>query len=148
MSDRLRILCFGNDLHGDDGFGPALGAALRRRGPPADVAIVDCGIRGLDAVQFFSDCAEVVVVDALLGSQPGRLHDLPADAVPPEAGRGHGSGLGDLLRSLPVLLERLPAIRVLAAETAACTPFRPGLSPALAAAVETAAARLAARWEG
>ena len=41
--DSLRILCFGNPLHGDDGFGPAVAMALRRtiRAP----GIKLCGVK-------------------------------------------------------------------------------------------------------
>lgn len=51
MSDRvrLRVLCFGNPLHGDDGYGPAVALALRKQVKCAGADIVDCGNRGLDA---------------------------------------------------------------------------------------------------
>ena len=52
MSDRsrLRILCFGNPLHGDDGFGPAVALALRRLLAAGTAEVIDCGNRGLDAL--------------------------------------------------------------------------------------------------
>ncbi len=52
MSDRvrLRVLCFGNPLHGDDGYGPAVALALRKQVKCAGADIVDCGNRGLDAL--------------------------------------------------------------------------------------------------
>ena len=48
MSDRvrLRVLCFGNPLHGDDGYGPAVALALRKQVKCAGAEIVDCGNRG------------------------------------------------------------------------------------------------------
>ncbi|MBL8491391.1 MAG: hydrogenase maturation protease [Rhodocyclaceae bacterium] len=139
-SEALRVLCFGNPLHGDDGFGHAVWRRLAAGPLPEGVEVFEAGIRGFDAAPLFEDCARVIVVDALApGPQPGRLHRLTAAEVPAEPVTGHGAGLGCLLAALGELLEAPPDVTVLAVETAAIRPFSPGLSPAVGAAVAATA---------
>ncbi|MCQ8182595.1 hydrogenase maturation protease [Methylomonas sp. SURF-1] len=138
------ILCFGNPLHGDDGFGPAVYRRLAQL-PLADgVRLFDAGTPGLAALALFQECCEAVVVDALApAGQPGRLVELPPEAIPLEqAAAGHGYGVGYLLAALAVLPEPAPAVRIVAAEAAVIEPYRPGLSEPVAAAVERAVALL------
>ncbi len=144
-SEIPRVVCFGNPLHGDDGFGHAVYRRLCALPPPRPVEACEAGVRGLDAAPLFAGCARVIVVDALAaGGRPGTLHELRPEEVPvePAAAGGHGAGLGALLAALGELVERPPRITVLAAEAAAIRPFAPGLSPAVAAAVEPAVARI------
>jgi hydrogenase maturation protease len=145
---RLRILCFGNPLHGDDGFGPAVAMALRRVTDNRLIDVVDCGIRGLDALPLFEDCEQVIIVDAMAGSEPGRLHRLRPDEVPQEktAAGGHGAGVGYLLQAVREMLRKPPTIAIIAAEIGAPEPFRPGLSLALAAAVAEAVETIRTEW--
>ncbi len=151
-SEALRILCFGNPLHGDDGFGPEVCRRLAALPPPLSlprgVAAYDAGVRGLDAAWLFAGCREVIVVDAMApGESPGRLRELAPADVPaePAAAGGHGAGLGALLAALGELIGPPPPITVLAAEAAAIRPFSPGLSPPVAAAVDHAVARILKR---
>ena len=150
MSDpaALRILCFGNTLHGDDAFGPAVGLALRRQPLPPGVEIIDCGIRGLDALPFFEDCPRVVIVDAMLGTSPGRISVIDTDAVPPESPvtSGHGAGVHALLQAVATMLAEPPEIALVVAELAEAQPFANGLSLEVAGAVGEAAALIRARW--
>lgn len=149
MSDLRHILCFGNPLHGDDGFGPAVSEALRHAALPGHTRVVDCGIRGLDALGWFEDCEEVLLVDAMLGNEPGRLHLLTPTDVPAEFGRGgHGSGVGDLLQAARTLLSPPPRIRILAVEAERMLPFQPGLSAPVHAAVRRAVATIRGDWAG
>ncbi len=135
--DALRILCFGNPLHGDDGFGPAVALALGRRNPPKGVRVLECGTRGLDALGYFEDCPRVILVDAMLGDTPGRLRTLKAAEVPLEANGagGHGAGLGYLLAAVGETLDTPPVISLVVAEIAGSAAFTPGLSLPVAAAV-------------
>jgi len=150
MSDRsrLRILCFGNPLHGDDGFGPAVALALRRHADPRLIEVVDAGIRGLDALPLFENCEQVIVVDAMRGEQPGRVHRLAPDQVPVEAATagGHGAGVGFLLQAVGQMLAAPPKIAVIAAEIGAPEAFRPGLSLPVAAAVAEAVDVIRSGW--
>lgn len=142
---RRLLLCFGNELHGDDGFGPAVGRRLAAQPLPPSWQLHQIGTCGLDALALLQDCETAILIDAAApDGQPGRLRELDAAAVPVEAAlAGHGMGLGFVLRALqagggtPV-----PALRILTAEMAAVDMFRMDLSPAVAAAVDPAAARV------
>ena len=100
MSECFRILCFGNPLHGDDGFGPAVSLALRRMLLQTQVDIIDCGTRGIDALHFFENCQHVLIIDAMAGQEAGRLHLLAAHQIPMEnsGSGGHGAGVGYLFQ--------------------------------------------------
>jgi len=39
-SERVHVICFGNELHGDDGFGPAVHAHLAAAPLPAHVRLM------------------------------------------------------------------------------------------------------------
>jgi hydrogenase maturation protease len=138
MSDlaKLRILCFGNPLHGDDGYGPAVALALRKQVKCSGADIVDCGNRGLDALHYFENAAHVIVIDAMAGSRPGRVHLLRPHDVPVESHHGgHGAGVGYLLDAVRQTMPHPPLIDVIAAEIGPVSPFVPGLSIEVAAAV-------------
>lgn len=135
------VVCFGNPLHGDDGFGPAVYRKLVESPLPEGLRAFDAGTAGLSALALFEACEEVTIVDVLRsGGEPGRLHLLAAEAIAPErAGIGHEAGVGYLLRALAALPGPKPRVRVLAAEAASIRSFAPGLSAPVAAAVEPAA---------
>ena len=111
----LHVICFGNELHGDDGFGPAVHARLAAAALPAGVRLMRADLAGLAAIACFEGCAQAIIVDAVQGfGPPGSLHDLDAcaiaaDAAGYEARAGfHGAGVGSLLQ---LLLLRRPALR-------------------------------------
>lgn len=137
------VICFGNELHGDDGFGAAVHRRLAAMPLPADARLFEAGTRGLDALGLFEGCAEAILVDAAEpAGRPGRLACPEPDACLDEgAATGHGAGLGYLLRALAAL-GAAPRLRILTAEAAALTPFRPGLSPEVERAVAPATALL------
>lgn len=132
------ILCFGNPMHGDDGFGSAVYQRLASRLLPNDLRLIDAGTPGLAALALFQGCDEVIIVDALApGGIPGRLScPLPETVAVEAALPGHGIGVGYLLQALAALPEQAPRIRIIAVETSTVTPFRPGLSEPVARAVE------------
>jgi hydrogenase maturation protease len=138
------IVCFGNELHGDDGYGPAVYRRLAALPETPGWRPYLAGSRGLDALALFEDCDEAVVVDALApAGRPGRIHELEASALGEEAVLpGHGAGVGYLLRALAALGTPRPALRILGAEMSVITPFQPGLTPSMAAAVEATVALL------
>ncbi|MFD2112430.1 hydrogenase maturation protease [Thiorhodococcus fuscus] len=148
MPDRLRILCFGNSLHGDDGFGPAVAQSLRRQQLPDGVRLIDCGTRGLDALDLFEGCPELLLIDALEGDRPGRLQILSASDIPLESAHpgSHDAGLGHLIAAARATYGELPPIHCIAAEIDHCAPFSPGLSLDVAAAVGEAVHLIHNRW--
>ena len=139
-----QILCFGNPLHGDDGFGSAVYQRLADLPLPDGLRLVDAGTPGLAALALFQDCDEIIIVDALApGGVPGRIRHLMPETIELESSLpGHGIGVGYLLRALAALPERTPRIRIIAVETSAVTPFQPGLSDPVARAVDEAVALL------
>lgn len=153
-SERIHVICFGNELHGDDGFGPAVHARLAEAPLPGHVRLLRADIAGLGAIGCFEGCGRAIVVDALRGFGPaGSLHaldpaDFAADAARAEAPAGfHGAGLGALLALLPAALDRLPQICLIGVEAARVAPFSPGLSASVAARVDEAAAHIRKAWQ-
>lgn len=142
MPDRPHVLlCLGNELHGDDGFGPAVGAALAAQGLPAPWRLVQAGTRGLEALAVLQDCQAAIVVDAAApAGQPGRLRRWRPEQIALEDARAdHGLGLGWVLRALQSLHATTPGdaprLLILTAEMSELASFRIGLSAPVQAAV-------------
>lgn len=148
---RCHVICFGNPLHGDDGFGPAVYDALQGLGLPENVKVFAAGVRGLDALSLFDHCERAIVVDAM-PSEPadGSLAVLDnaalADGKP--AMVWHGAGVEQVLSLLPVCLAKVPTIQVLVARTEQPTPFRLSLSTATGEAVSHAVDWVSAQVAG
>ena len=72
------IACIGNIFLGDDAFGSEVARALARMDLPAQVKVVDYGIRGLDlAYALLEPYKTVIIVDAIArGSSPGTVYLL------------------------------------------------------------------------
>ncbi|WP_238527340.1 hydrogenase maturation protease [Methylomonas methanica] len=138
------IICFGNPLHGDDGFGTAVYQRLAELPLPDNLRLFDAGTAGLAALTLFQGCDEVCIVDACQsGGEAGRLSRLLPETVMAEVTpAGHGVGVGYLLQALAALPEPMPQIQIIAAEADAVGVFRPGLSAAVAKAVDEAVALL------
>lgn len=125
------IVCFGNELHGDDGFGIRIYAQLRQLIWPKNVEIFNAGIAGLNALRFLENCSRVILVDALANfGHVGEIFVLkPEDlADRPQQLTGHGLGIPYLLEALKIIREPLPDILIVGVEIAAVTPFSSGLS--------------------
>lgn len=141
MSHRqlCHIVCFGNPLHGDDGFGPAVYQRLAALPLPDNVRVFDAGTPGLAALALFQGCHEVMVVDAVAsGGIPGKLSRLSPNVVTAEITLpGHGIGVGYLLKAVAALPD-CPRIEIIAAEILGAAPFRPGLSKPVRQAVDDA----------
>ena len=137
------LIGFGNDLHGDDGFGIAVCQRMAERPLPDDVRVFAAGTRGLDALALFEGCDEAIVVDASEpAGQPGRLgFPAPETLAEDSSLPGHGAGVGYLLRALAALGQQ-PRLRIVTAEAAALMPFHLGLSPEVERAVEETMALL------
>ena len=133
------IIGFGNELHGDDGYGPEVCRRLADLPLVKDVQVFNAATRGLDALSLFAGCEEAILLDAMApGSAPGRLMEWsPVDLLDQAQEDGlHGGGLPYVLRALHCQSEALPKIRILTAEAQSITPFCPGLSPTMQRAVD------------
>lgn len=135
------IVCFGNEWHGDDGFGVRVHEALVRLAWPEDVKLFNAGIAGLGALRFLEDCRQAILVDALAGfGNVGEVYLFRPETM---AGRGsltsgHDLGIPYLLQALQTLRVPLPDILIVGAEIAAVEPFSPGLSATAERAVHKA----------
>ncbi|HMV53382.1 MAG TPA: hydrogenase maturation protease [Rhodocyclaceae bacterium] len=139
MASDCHVICFGNELHGDDGFGPAVHARLADMRLPDGVRLFRADTSGIAALPLFEGCDRVLLVDAVSGfGAPGSIHTLPPEAIALEGASGHGFGIGGLLRIAAATLPTLPAIRLVVVETSRVTAFMPGLSPEVDAALPAA----------
>lgn len=137
-----RVCCFGNALHGDDGVGPRVAEALRQRGWPGDVEVLDLGTDGLALSRWLADCTEAVLVDARRSDGPaGQVvvhHTGEAFAAKAGDGFGHGADLPFAVQAAQAELGVLPPMTVVTVTVAAIAMFRIGLSPAVEQAIPLA----------
>jgi hydrogenase maturation protease len=145
----LRILCFGNPLHGDDGFGAAVFSRLEKLPRPQYLELIEAGTPGPAALLLFEECDEVFVIDALApAGAPGRIASpAPEKVIAENVPAPHGMGLGYLLQALAALPGPKPKVCIIGAEAESHRPFQPGLSPPVARAAEKIARRLAPLFE-
>jgi hydrogenase maturation protease len=125
------IVCFGNELHGDDGFGIRIYEQLHRLTWPKNVEIFNAGIAGLNALRFLEHCRQAILVDALANfGNIGEIFALKPEDLADRPGQltGHGLGIQYLLEALEVIRNPLPDILIVGVEIAAVSPFSLGLS--------------------
>ncbi len=153
------VLCLGNEVLSDDGFGPAVGARLR--GDPAFLARCDLAVAslaGFALLDLLQGRDRVLIVDAVdpaaMGAWsgpargPGVLHFLPGCKLVPS----HNL-VGSHQLSLPVALElgrrfgyAMPrTLDILACEAQDLRTMAERLTPPVQQAVDRAVA-LAGRW--
>jgi hydrogenase maturation protease len=148
MTARARVIGVGQGAAGDDGVGLAIVEWLRARGVPDGVELVrapeDAALIGLLETQV-----PVVLVDAVLGTPAGDVHEL----APEDLANGpllpfstHGMGVAKAIELARVLAPTAvsPSIRIIAVTIARPQRYEQQLSPAVAAAVPRAAARVLA----
>jgi hydrogenase maturation protease len=144
---RVHIVCFGNLLAGDDGFGLHVHRALAHALPAHDnleLALFDGGLMGFAALTYFEECELVIAVDALaFSAEEGRIQRLLLTelSAPREAFSAHALDLVHLFHVLPIVFEgRLaPEVVIIGAEIHPPRgDFSMELSPAVAAAIPRA----------
>lgn len=116
---RVSVICFGNALHGDDGFGVHVHRCLSERPIAKEVMLVDAGTRGLSALGAFDDVDVAVVVDAVVAfSAVGRVHRLRIEDIATQCAgfTNHATGAAAVLQALPLANAAMPKIVVIAAE--------------------------------
>lgn len=139
MTAGRHIICFGNALHGDDGFGQYVHDRLRQQAWPEDVRLFNAATAGLDALAWLEGCRQAILVDALVDQgRPGAIRlfrpELPAGETRDLS--GHTAGVPYLLQAAAAVYGTLPDIVVVGAEIGGITPFAPGLTPPLRRAAE------------
>ena len=153
LPDRaINIVGVGNTLMGDDGVGPAVVAALRRRDLPAAVRLFDAGLAAADVLSTLDPDDPLIVIDSLrAGGKPGATYRARLSDVDWASAGGAGTSLHEL--------SVLPALRM---ETLAGREFQDvtvygiepavlnwgeGLSPTVRRAVDRLADTLAERFD-
>jgi hydrogenase maturation protease len=140
VAGRTVVAGVGNVFLGDDGFGVAVAQRLARQTLPAEVRVLDVGIRGVHlAYELLDGFETMVLVDtASRGDPPGTVSLVEPDLAPVDGSiDGHGFDPTTLLG----MLDRLgaPIGRVL---VVTCEPETVeegiGLSPPVEAAVDEA----------
>jgi len=72
----------GSTLMGDDGAGPAVIEALRRRGVPKSVNLYDAGLAASDVLGQLAPDEPLIVIDAIrAGGEPGSIYKARLDEV-------------------------------------------------------------------
>jgi hydrogenase maturation protease len=86
MRQRILIAGIGNIFLGDDAFGVEVVQRLAERTLPANVDVVDFGIRGFDlTMALLEDIDLVILVDAASrGGAPGTLYVIEPEPVEPD----------------------------------------------------------------
>jgi len=133
------VIGIGNEFRRDDGAGPAVLARLHGRVPAGvELLVTDGEPAGL--VEAWTGAPLAVIVDAVRAEPgvPGRLHRL----VVHEAGSAevrpvssHGLGLDSAI-GLARALDRMPGTLIVHAVEAGDLGQGPGLTPAVAAAID------------
>ena len=146
MTPRVLVAGVGNVFLGDDGFGVEVVRCLSTHGFPDCVRVADYGIRGMHLAYDLTGGKYdlTVLVDATMrGDPPGTVYvvelDLP-DGPPQTGGEAldaHGMQ-PDVVLNLVALLGGNPGRVLLVGCEPAVLEQRIGLSPAAAAAVDTA----------
>ena len=140
---RAVVIGVGNEFRRDDGAGPAVVARLRGH-LPDDVCLLVSDGEPTRLIEAWAGAPVAVIVDAVRAEPavPGRLHRLVlhrADATVPQPASSHGLGL-DCAIGLGQALDRMPGMLILHAVEAADIGQGTGLTPAVAAAIDTLAA--------
>jgi hydrogenase maturation protease len=140
---RAVVIGVGNEFRRDDGAGPAVVTRLRGQ-LPDDVCLLVSDGEPTRLIEAWAGAPLAVIVDAVRAEPavPGRLHRLVlhrADATAARPASSHGLGL-DCAIGLGQALDRMPGMLILHAVEVADVGQGPGLTPAVAATIDTLAA--------
>jgi hydrogenase maturation protease len=149
---RARVIALGQAAAGDDGVGLAVLEALRRERLPPDVELLHAA-EDSALVTLLATPAPVVLVDAVLGGLPGEVielvpEELDASGFRPVSTHGLGAARAIALARTLAPDAVSPAIRIVGITIALPARYVQVLSPAVAAAVPRAVARVQALVEG
>lgn len=146
MPGETLVLCLGNSIRRDDGVGWRVAETLLVDAPPPGVEVRMTALSGLYLLDEMEGYDRVVVVDAVATGRhaPGTVLSFPLQAVHAAPGPSpHGLGLPTAIDLARRMGAEVPSrVDVVAIEVADMHGIGIGLSPAVAAAVPAAAARV------
>jgi len=128
----LLVLGLGNDLLGDDGIGLLAAASLEGH-LGSRVEIARSGRSGLYLVEELEGYDDAIILDSVLGEQPGRVRELPdaTAALRPLGPSAHYAGLPEALALARSAGLRVPGrLRIFAVEIGVVQTI--GSTPSLA----------------
>lgn len=140
---RILVAGIGNIFLGDDAFGVEVVKRLAGRALPANVRVVDFGIRGIDlAYALVEGYDKIIIIDAVQrGGAPGTLYWIEPEVGSKASAETHNLAPADALAAAKGMGASLSNVMILGCEAASVgTEFDPQmeLSPPVAGAVETA----------
>lgn len=144
----IHLICLGNALHADDGFGAAMAHRLGALAWPDHIRVLN-GSGRFGPIDLFEHCRLALVLEAVPAhfGAPGeivRLDGATYQGHPPDNFR---AGTGALLAAVRAMAA--PPRILVAGPVALCRrPFAPGLSPMIQAACQTMTVMLAAEFGG
>ena len=150
----MKVIGFGNTIHGDDGFAAHVIERLGQQWQ-AEAQVQCCfgGSAGLNAMALFDDCEQVLVVDIVrseAAKAPLAWYSVD-EVIELDFADGehcaHGQGLGYLFKSLQAVSGKLPQISCLLCASDIPQSYTTQLSDAIAAQVTQAGTLLNQRIE-
>lgn len=144
MLKPILILCLGNEIISDDGFGPEVAKRLMQQDDlPELVEVIFAPLAGFNLIDLLAGRDRVLIVDTVRTghSPPGTLHQFDPDAFAPTRNLTTSHQI-----SLPTALElgrqmgaKMPdLVEVLGVEAEDLATLREGLSPRVQVAVDEA----------
>jgi hydrogenase maturation protease len=135
------VIGVGNEYRRDDAAGPQVLGLL---GDLPGVRLAVCDGEPARLIGLWEGARLAVVVDAVRGDRPGRIHELDVDTVGRHRGGASSHALGlEAAVELADALERLPGRLAIVAVEGTDFGLGTGLSPPVAAALPELAARVA-----
>ncbi|MBM3324465.1 MAG: hydrogenase maturation protease [Calditrichaeota bacterium] len=140
----LLVLCLGNEILSDDGFGPEVARRLQKESEPDFPAdVVFAPLAGFNLLDLLTERERVLIVDTIRTGKvaPGTLHHFPASALAPSHNltTSHQINLPTALELSRRLSIKMPeVVDVLAVEAQNLETFSEQLTPPVRDAVEEA----------
>jgi len=127
------ILCFGNEWHGDDGFGYAVYNMLNQADLPSNVDLHYCATNSLLATRMIKHSSRLILVDAYQSGNDnaGTLQWFSRNEFQASYARNlHDGGLEDLIKHCDILFNSEDlVIEVLTVTIQQVSSFSEKLSP-------------------
>ncbi|MGO0122042.1 HyaD/HybD family hydrogenase maturation endopeptidase [Desulfothermobacter acidiphilus] len=119
---KLVVLGIGNLLLQDEGIGVHVVRALRQKGYPDLVELVDGGTAGMDLLYYIEEATRLIIIDAVNGqAPPGTIFKFSPeeldDYVPVAAMSSHSVGILEVIH-LAKVMEVLPPTTILGMQPA------------------------------
>jgi hydrogenase maturation protease len=143
MSSRVIVGCVGNVLRADDGFGPAV--AERLTGLPEGAEVVETGIGGIALLQeLLAGCDGLILIDAIdRGQEPGTVFVIEPEVLDGEHVADVHLANPERVLTMAKAMGALPErVLIVGCQPAEVDELERRLSPAVARAVDVAAARV------